>query len=77
MRSGSFCLHADRRGSGPASREHSSPGLVTKEGKTQIDVSVAGSMTKKPFEAGAEESALIERAKGDQEAFGLLYERYS
>jgi RNA polymerase sigma-70 factor (ECF subfamily) len=34
-------------------------------------------MTHEPIGAGADESALIERAKSDQEAFGQLYERYS
>ncbi len=34
-------------------------------------------MTKKPVDLSVEESALIERAKNDQEAFGQLYERYS
>lgn len=34
-------------------------------------------MTIRPFEVNTDESALIERAKEDQDAFGLLYERYS
>lgn len=34
-------------------------------------------MTYKPVDETADESALIERAKKDQEAFGHLYERYS
>jgi RNA polymerase sigma-70 factor (ECF subfamily) len=34
-------------------------------------------MTKRPVDSGVEESALIERAKDDKEAFGLLYERYA
>lgn len=34
-------------------------------------------MTKRPVDLSADESALIERAKDDQEAFGQLYERYS
>jgi RNA polymerase sigma-70 factor (ECF subfamily) len=50
---------------------------VANKDEAHISVRVAGSMSKKPFEAGAEESALIARAKDDQEAFGQLYERYS
>lgn len=34
-------------------------------------------MTKSPVELAFDESALIERAKDNQEAFGQLYERYS
>lgn len=34
-------------------------------------------MTKRAMEPVADESALIERAKADQEAFGQLYERYA
>ena len=35
------------------------------------------SMTRRAIEPSADESALIEQAKTDQEAFGQLYERYS
>lgn len=38
---------------------------------------VAGDMIRRPIDASADESALIERAKDDEDAFGQLYERYS
>ena len=34
-------------------------------------------MTKRAFEPSADESALIEQAKSDHDAFGQLYERYA